>query len=44
MAELKQELEIQKKEKELYKRDVEIQRNMTMRESLQKVSKEKELI
>jgi hypothetical protein len=44
MAELKQELEIQKKEKELYKRDVEIQRNMTMQGSLQKVSKEKELI
>ena len=46
MADLKQELEKQKKETEFYKRDAEIQRarKITMRESLQKVSKEKELM
>ena len=43
---LKQELEKQKKETEFYRREAEIQRarNITLRESLEKVSKEKELM
>ena len=43
---LKQELEKQKKETEFYRREAEIQRarNIALRESLEKVSKEKELM
>jgi hypothetical protein len=42
----KQELEKQKKETEFYRREAEIQRarNIALRESLEKVSKEKELM
>ena len=43
---LKQELEKQKKETEFYRREAEIQRarNIALRESLEKLSKEKELM
>ena len=43
---LKQELEKQKKETEFYRREAEIQRAriIALRESLEKVSKEKELM
>ena len=43
---MKYELEKQKKETEYYKREAEIQRarNIALRESLEKVSKEKELM
>jgi hypothetical protein len=43
---LKIELESQKKETEMYKREAEIQRtrNIALREKLEKVSQEKELI